>query len=150
MDETRMRKVAREEIALAFRALSVAASDLDMPYETSELDSRALTNIEQAADRALRNYKQMGGAADEERAENPFAPDLTMSPEAANLIIRSTVGLLEEGYWPKAYTVEGRLGGEDTEDYDGDLIRRAADIVGRGKIKHAGLLRYLAELDADA
>lgn len=75
-DETRLRTIVREEIARAFRALSVAASDLDMPYETSELDSRALTNIEQAADRALSNYKRMCGAADEERAEeskDPFA-----------------------------------------------------------------------------
>jgi hypothetical protein len=55
----------RGEIGNAFRALSVAASDLDMPYETSELDSRSLNNIERAADRALANYKQVGEAADE-------------------------------------------------------------------------------------
>jgi hypothetical protein len=81
---------------------------------------------------------------------NPFAPDLTMSREAADFILRSTVGLLEEGYWPKSYTVESRYGGTDGEDYDDDLIRRAADIVGRDKIRHRYLLRYLAELGADA
>jgi hypothetical protein len=80
--------------------------------------------------------------------ENPFAPDLTMSREAADLILRAMNGLLEDGYWPKAYTVSGRFGGEDEPEYDNALIIRAADIVGRDKIKSAGLLRYLAELDA--
>lgn len=83
-------------------------------------------------------------------AEDPFAPDLTMSREVADFILRSTVGLFEEGYWPKGYDVEGRHGGTDGQDYDDDMLRRAADIVGRNKIKHAVLLRYLAELDADA
>lgn len=80
---------------------------------------------------------------------DPFAPDLTMSREVADFILRSTVGLFEEGYWPKGYDAEGRHGGTDGQDYDDDLLRRAADIVGRDKIKHRELLRYLAELDAE-
>lgn len=81
---------------------------------------------------------------------NPFAPDLTMSQDVADFILRATNGLLLEGYWPKDFRVGGRHGGDDTEDYDGDLVRKAADIVGRDKIKNSELRRYIAELDADA
>jgi hypothetical protein len=84
MDETRVRALIREEIALAFRALSVAANDLDMPYETSELDSRALTNIEQAADRAAHEFKELCETADEQRVEdakNPFEEKTTDADE---------------------------------------------------------------------
>jgi hypothetical protein len=76
MDETRVREIIREEIRLAFEALSAAANDLDMPYETSELDSRALGNIAQSADRAAHEFKELCEKADEQRAEeaaNPFA-----------------------------------------------------------------------------
>lgn len=156
MVDERLREIIREEVVLALRALSIAANGLDMPYETSELDSRALSNIEQAADRAAHEYKELCEAADEEadpvlraRDVNPFAPDLTMSREAADLILRSIAGLLEEGYWPKGYDVDGRHGGKDTGEFDGDLVQRAADIVGRDKIVHGGLRRYLAELDAN-
>lgn len=81
--------------------------------------------------------------------ENPFAPDLTMSPEVADYVLRSVKGWLLEGYWPKAYDVDGRHGGIDEQDYDAALVRRAADIVGRDKIKDSELLRYLAEVDAE-
>lgn len=76
MDETRIRAIIREEIALAFGALSASAQYLDMPYETSELDSRALSNIGQTADQAVREYEARCETADEQRAEdaaNPFA-----------------------------------------------------------------------------
>jgi hypothetical protein len=151
MDETRIRAIIREEIDRAFQAMSVAANGLDMPYETSELDSRALTNIGQAADRAAHEFKELCETADEERAqdaENPFAPDTTMSREAADFILRAMNGLLLEGYWPKAYAVDGRHGGEDEPEYDNALLRRAADIIGRDKIRNTDLLRFLSELDA--
>lgn len=82
--------------------------------------------------------------------ENPFAPDLTVSRDVADFILRAVNGLLLEGYWPKDFRVGGRHGGDDTEDYDGDLVLRAANIVGRDKIKNSELRRYIAELDADA
>ncbi|QDN64395.1 hypothetical protein [Streptomyces sp. S1D4-14] len=81
---------------------------------------------------------------------DPFAPDLTMSREVADFILRATNGLLLEGYWPKDFRVGGRHGGDDTEDYDGDLVRKAADVISRDKIKNSELRRYIAELDADA
>lgn len=93
---------------------------------------------------------ELDGAKVAKSSENPFAPDLTMSREVADFILRATTGLLLEGYWPKGYGVAGRHGGRDTEDHDGDLVRRAADIVGRDKIVYDELLRYLAELDAEA
>lgn len=81
--------------------------------------------------------------------ENPFAPDLTMSREAADYILRAVTGLLKDGYWPKAYT--GYSPDDvDEKDYDIALIRKAADIVGRDKIKSRELLGQLAELDAEA
>jgi hypothetical protein len=89
-----------------------------------------------------------GGLPASEPAD-PFAPDLSMSPEVADFILRAVNGLLLEGYWPKVYTVDGRHGGEDTEDHDDDLIRRAADIVGRDKIQNRDLRRHIAELDED-
>jgi hypothetical protein len=95
-----VRAMMREEIALAFGALSAAASYLDMPYETSELDSRALTNIGQAADRAAQEYEARCETADEERAEaakNPFAepkPDTAVddTTEALRVIRDSLAG----------------------------------------------------------
>lgn len=81
--------------------------------------------------------------------ENPFAPDLTMSPEVADYVLRAVTGLLEDGYWPKAYTGYGP-GDKDEQDYDVALIRKAADTVGRDRIKNSELQRALAELDSDA
>lgn len=82
--------------------------------------------------------------------QNPFEPELTMSPETADFILRTLNGLLLEGYWPKGYDADGRHGGWDDREYDNALVLRAADIVGRDKIKNADLLRFVAELDAEA
>lgn len=49
-DERFVRAVIREEIVHAFQALGREADRLDMPYETAELDSRALENIKAAAE----------------------------------------------------------------------------------------------------
>lgn len=82
-------------------------------------------------------------------ADDPFAPDLKMSPEVADFILRAYTGLMLEGYWPKGYDACDRRGGVDARAYDDALVLRAADIVGRGKIKNASLRRALAELDAE-
>jgi hypothetical protein len=82
--------------------------------------------------------------------ENPFAPDLTMSREVADFVLRAFTGLLEEGYWPKGYDAQGRHGGVDDQDYDFTLIRRAADLVGRGRIRNSELLAALADMDEEA
>lgn len=81
---------------------------------------------------------------------DPFAPDLTMSREAADYILRAVTGLLWEGYWPKDFRVDSRHGGDDGQGYDEALVLHAADIVGRDKIRNLELQRYLAELDSDA
>lgn len=144
MDETRLRAMMREEIALAVKALDEAA-------DWTEADEDALTAIRRTTLTFGNHYRSVCQRADEKRAEaaeNPFAPDLTMSPEVADFVLRAMNGLLLEGYWPKAYTVEDRHGGEDEEDYDTDLIRRAADIIGRDKIKNPNLRRLVAEADA--
>lgn len=73
-DETRLRAIVREEIGRAFKALNAAANDLDMPYETSELDSRALRNIAEAADRAAHEFKELCETADEQQAQDPKNP----------------------------------------------------------------------------
>ena len=52
--EAQVRRIVREEIVRAFEVLGRAADHLDMPYETAELDSRALSNIEDAAKEAVR------------------------------------------------------------------------------------------------
>lgn len=80
---------------------------------------------------------------------DPFAPDLTMSREVADFVLRAYTGLLHEGYWPKGFGVPDRRGGTDARDYDDALILRAADIVGRDKVKNASLRRALAELDVE-
>ena len=95
MDEARVRTVIREETTLALRALSIAANDLDMPYETSELDSRALSNIGQAADRAAHEYKELCEKADEQRAEvaaNPFEE----TPEAERIRVMHSAAYLPD------------------------------------------------------
>lgn len=46
--------IVREEIVRVFQALGREASHLDAPYETAELDSRALSNIMEAAERTVR------------------------------------------------------------------------------------------------
>lgn len=46
----KVRAVVREEIAKAFGALARESAYLDYPYETAELDSRALSNIKEAAE----------------------------------------------------------------------------------------------------
>lgn len=52
--EAQVRQIIREEIVKAFQVLGRAASYLDVPYETAELDSRALGNIEDAAEATVR------------------------------------------------------------------------------------------------
>lgn len=83
-------------------------------------------------------------------AGNQFAPDLAMSPEVADFVLRAYTGLMLEGYWPKGYDAPDRHGGTDDQDYDDALILRAADIVGRDKIKNASLRRALVDLDVEA
>lgn len=51
--EAAVRRIVREEIARALGALAREAEYLDMPYETAELDSRALGNIAKAAEGAV-------------------------------------------------------------------------------------------------
>lgn len=53
LQEQLIRAIVREEIVKALGALKREADRLDMPYETAELDSRALTNIAQAAEGAI-------------------------------------------------------------------------------------------------
>jgi hypothetical protein len=50
--DRKLRQIIREEIAEAFQVLSRAADHLDEPYETTELDSRALQNVVRAAQKA--------------------------------------------------------------------------------------------------
>lgn len=50
LNEADVRRIVREEISRAFGMLAREAFSLDMPYETAELDSRALENIRAAAE----------------------------------------------------------------------------------------------------
>lgn len=52
LNEADVRRIVREEIVAAFGMLAREANSLDMPYETAELDSRALENIRAAAEGA--------------------------------------------------------------------------------------------------
>lgn len=102
---------------------------------------------------ALEAWKQgvdaeLDGAAPKPADADPFAPDLTMSRDVADFILRAVNGLVLEGYWPKAYTVDGRHG-DDDRDYDDALLLKAADIVGRDKIVNRYLQRFIAGLDSD-
>lgn len=49
-DEQAVRRIVREEIVNALGALKREADYQDTPYETAELDSRALGNIAQVAE----------------------------------------------------------------------------------------------------
>lgn len=141
MDETRMRAVIREEIALAVKTLAEQMWSSD-PEDTG-------ASFEQAASSfGIYAYRGACEAADAEReaATNPFAPDLTMSPEVADFILRDVSGLLWESCGPKAYDVEDPRVGETGREYDNDVLLRAADIVGRDKIKNRDLLRFLEEV----
>lgn len=53
LSESRIRAIVREEIGQALGALGRAADDLDMPYETAEIDSRVYSGAAQVAQRAL-------------------------------------------------------------------------------------------------
>jgi hypothetical protein len=80
MDETRLRAVVREEIALAMKTLGTAAEGAD-GYETGELESSALRAIATATGRFLGEYKDACEWTDGERKRltNPFtgeAPDV--------------------------------------------------------------------------
>lgn len=81
MDETRLRTIIREEVALAMKTLGAAAESADMPYETGELESSALRAISTATGRFLSEYKDACEWTDGERKllTNPFtgeAPDV--------------------------------------------------------------------------
>ncbi|MGW2213299.1 hypothetical protein [Streptomyces sp. NPDC001781] len=146
MDDKRLRAVIREEIRLAVKTLDDAA-------EWTEADEDALAAIRRTVQTFRNRYAADCEAADAERAENPFeetAPDPTMSREVADFVLRAMNGLLLEGYWPKAYAVNGRHGGEDGREYDNALLLRAADIVGRDKIENAELRRLIAEAETTA
>jgi hypothetical protein len=52
--EKQVRAIVREEIVKAFQVLGREADGLDTPYETAELDSRALENIKAAAEGTVR------------------------------------------------------------------------------------------------
>lgn len=45
-----IRRIVREELVAALQAMAREADRLDMPYETAELDSRALDNISKVAE----------------------------------------------------------------------------------------------------
>lgn len=53
-----IRTLVREEIALALNAVARAADELDAPYETAELDSRAYQAGKQVAATAVGNLKR--------------------------------------------------------------------------------------------
>jgi hypothetical protein len=53
VEEARIRRIVREEIVAALGVLARAADGLD-DYDTAELDSRALGNIEKAAENTVR------------------------------------------------------------------------------------------------
>lgn len=53
VQEAFIRAVVREEIVNALGALSRASDDLDVPYETGDLESSALMAIGKAADNAV-------------------------------------------------------------------------------------------------
>jgi hypothetical protein len=54
MTKEEIRTIVREEIVKAFQVLGRAAHGLDVPYETAELDSRALGNVREAAENVVR------------------------------------------------------------------------------------------------
>jgi hypothetical protein len=53
VEEARIRRIVREEIVAALQVLARATDGLD-DYDTAELDSRALGNIEKAAENTIR------------------------------------------------------------------------------------------------
>lgn len=89
--EQLIRTIVREEIVRALGALAREADSLDAPYETAELDSRALSNIKEAAEGAVRRltcpherYYSWHGGRDsrcsacgepEPEPQNPFEED---------------------------------------------------------------------------
>jgi hypothetical protein len=54
LEDERIRRIVREELVAALGALAREADHLDAPYETAELDSRALGNIKAAAEGAVK------------------------------------------------------------------------------------------------
>lgn len=69
-----VRRIVREEIRLAFKALAEGARANDWPYETAELDSRALDNIVKAAESAESKYTELCEKADEQRGRDAADP----------------------------------------------------------------------------
>lgn len=72
-------------------------------------------------------------------------PDMTMSPDVANVILRMAVTLEEEGRGPSSTSAVFTEGADEVdEDF---VIRKAADVIGRDRIKDRDLLSLLAEID---
>lgn len=79
----------------------------------------------------------------------PVDTDLSMSREVADFILRHLAGMREDGSRPVPYT------GYSPHDvsrqaYDSALVLRAADIVGREKVRNRELRDFLTYLDASA
>lgn len=80
MDETRLRAIIREEIALAMKTLGTAAENAD-GYGTGDLESSALRAVQTATGRFLGEYKDACEWTDGERKRlaDPFTgayPDI--------------------------------------------------------------------------
>lgn len=58
MDKEEIRTLVREEIRRAFQVLRAEAEDLDIPYDTAEITSRALGAVASAAERAADNVQE--------------------------------------------------------------------------------------------
>lgn len=74
-------------------------------------------------------------------------PDTSMSPDVASVILRMAIALHDEDrgtYSASLVFTDGP--GEVDEDA---VIRKAADIIGRDRIKDRDLRSYLAEIDGN-
>ena len=72
-------------------------------------------------------------------------PDTTMSRDVASVILRMAIALEDEDRG--AYS-SSLVFTDSPDEVDEDVvIRAAADIVGRDRIKDRDLLRYLSEID---
>lgn len=73
-------------------------------------------------------------------------PDTPMSPDVAQVILRMAIALEDEDRGP--YPVSVVFTDNPCEVDEDIVIRKAADVIGRDKIKDRDLLNYLAEIDA--
>lgn len=72
-------------------------------------------------------------------------PDTSMSPDVASVILRMAVTLTEEDRGASSTSLTFTEGAAEVDE--DAVIRAAADIVGRDRIKDRDLLDYLAEID---